>query len=749
LEIVTQTIAVATDIAGAFSYVGAPALAWPIVIGDMSNEGGASIEGRHNPKKGHAAGVPTLLRQDTYLTGTSGRTGRAFNVVSGTIYSDFRGQYDNFGIGATDSTPGVAWEVVSATTTAQMEPCEIILRRGDLPFGSVGVFNRTNTYTYLHFAYGNRVDYRLAYEYGQPFRLQLTTDTGATWKTVATARDLGSVERYLKAHGDEIRIRFEADYLSGSVWIEIGDGHWLHDAMGTGKVGADPALLLPNPGRIRLIGKNGWMTFEYFPVRHGAVSADKPMSTGLRLASPHPNAASARIVTNGLTKTPDGQNTSYTVNTDGTSFGWSLNASLPDAGEGQGSAFAPVLSDATMLVDEVWYDRVPGDTSLTSQEVYLRAMHCAPCQTFDDNARVLRTSGRLTVNNYDGLYSGGVYGNLALNLFTSVGFGQYVQQLSGVAGVDEEGMKLCRSAGSGLFEIPFSDKRVMMMVPLMTEIILDGWCLYAAIRWLARAGNIHPRYLLSIPYWPDGPADSSCPYPVLPSGTGNNPKLRFTPEAIVWTILQYLTQSAGYPVSPGLSIPYYMGFTPDGQFHFVPYDPLAFPQSAMYTTDSTILDPNSGIFPIVDNLAIYTSTAGLRSEINFQGLDAITFQLKQYHSETSVAVRKALGYRYPWMERKASFGTDEYITGAGDTATQVASQLAQVLMFPAPRVPWLRASQTIVVSDAKDLGRVGTFVVTNIESVEGTKPRNTRYRDGIDIITARNVEGYPSAYGSF
>ena len=717
-------------------------------MGDLNGESGASIEGRYHPKKGHASGVPTVLRQDTYVAGTASRTGRAFNVVSGTIYSDFRGQYDTFGIGATDSTPGVAWEVVSAGTTPQMEPCEIILRRGDLPFGSVGIYSPTTTYTYLHFAYGNRVDYRLAYEYSKPFRLQLTVDGGATWKTVGIARDLGSVERYLKTNGNEIRIRFEPDYLTGSVWVEIGDGHILHDAMGKGNVGADSSLLLPNPGRIRLKGANGWMTFEYFPVRHGSLTVNKPQETGLKLASPHPNGAAARIAVNGLTKTPDGQNNTYTVSTDGQTFGWSLTAALPDAGEGQGSYFAPKLSDATMLIDEVWADRVPGDASLNSVEVYLRSLHCATTRTFDDQARVLRTSGELTVNNYDNLYTG-VYGNLAMNLFTSVNFGQAYQQLSGVAGVDEEGLKFLKNAESNLFKLPFSDKRVMMMVPLMTEIIFDGWCIFSAIRWLARAGNIHPRFLLSIPYWPDGPADSSCPYPVLPSGTGNNPKLRFTPEMIIWSIVQFFVQTTGFPVSPGLSIPYYMGFTTDGQFHFEPYDPLAFPPAAMYTTDSTMIAPGYGVFPIVDNIAVFTNTAGLRSEVNFQGLDALTFQLKQYHSETSVAVRKALGYRYPWMERKASFGTDEYITAAGDTATAVASQIATVICFPAPRVPWMSPSQTIVVSDAGALGRVGTFVVTNIQSAEGTQPRNPKYRDGIDIITARNVEGYPSAYGAY
>jgi hypothetical protein len=747
VDTVTQTVAIATDIAGAFSYQSSPAIAWPIIIGQLNDESGASIEGRYHHAKGHASGVPTPLRQDTYSTGVTGRTGRAFDVVSGTIYSDFRGQYDTFGIGATDSTPGVAWEIVSNTTTTLMEPCEIILRRGDLPIGNLSVYNATNTYTYLHFAYGNRVDYRLAYNYSQPFRLQLTRDGGGTWNTVAIAKDLGSVERYLKTHGNEIRIRFEPDYDSGAVWIEIGDGCWLHDAMGKGNVGANTDLLLPNPGRVRLIGKNGWMTFEYFPVRHGSVTVNKPQDTGLRLAAPHENASSARLVGNGLTKAASGQNNTYAVNTDGQTFGWSLTASLPDAGEGQGSYFAPKLSDATMLIDETWSDRVPGDGSLNSVEVILRSMHCGFTKTFDDNSRILRTSGRLAVNNYDSLYTG-VVGNLALNLFTSVNWGQLFQQLSGVAGVDEEGLAYVKSAGSSLFELPFSDKRVMMMVPLMTEIILDGWCIYAAVRWLARAGNIHPRYLLSIPYWPDGPADSSCPYPVLPSGTGNNPKLKFTPEMVIWSILQYLVQKTGFPVKPGLSIPYYMGFTTDGQFHFEAYDPLSFPPAAMYTTDSTMIAPNSAIFPIVEEIRVWNSTSGLRSEVNLQGLDAQTFQLKQYHSETSVAVRKALGYRYPWMERNAAFGTDEYITGAGDTATVVASQPSQVVQFAAPRVPWMLPSQTIVVADRGALGRVGTFVVTNIQSAEGTRPK-TPYRDGTDIITARNVEGYPSAYGAF
>lgn len=743
----TQGVSIITDIPSAKGYLISPDVAMSVVTEVTNDETGSSIEGRFHPSKGYAAGVGTPLRRDTYLTGTSGRTGRAFNVVSGNWKTDSKGTLDVYRISMPDSTPGVAWEVVSATTTPTIESANVVLRRGFTPVGSSAVYNKANSYCYLHLAYGNRYDWRLAIEYGQPFRLDATSDGGATWNLgTAIFSRLGNTERFLAAHNSEIPIRFEADRATGELWVEIGDGHWISDRFETSHLGADPDQLLPNPGKLRLVGKNGWVTFEYYPLRHAPVTVSK--NTPLKLASPHANAANAQVVVNALRPGGSTQTVTSNIQTDGQTFTWDATASLPDAGEGEGSEEAPILSDATLLIEGVWGDHVPGDESIPQQAV-LRQVHMERTQTFDDATRQKTTSGQLIVQNADGLYTG-VFGNMAIDVYAGDPAGGAYQQIcSGIAGVGEEGISFLRADPTRLMMVPFTDCRVVMQVPLLSEVILDGWCLYSAVRWLCRAGNRHPRFLVTIPYWPDGPAGPDCPHPILASGTGNNAKYKFTPELDPWYLLGLIVQDTGLPISDGVSLPFYMGDTSDGQFHFEAFDPLANPPVALFTSNFAAYGGAPNVYPILNQLMVHNSTAQLRSEVNLQGLNAITYELMQYHNETSTAVRKALGYRYGHLERRAQFATPEYIQAVGDVDTAISSLPSQVVDFTSFYIPGLEASMTILVEDVRALGRMGLFVITGLHDRSGQKSLDgsSGHRENQSTIVARNVEAYPSQYG--
>jgi len=741
---ITQGTSIVTEIPWRDGYLISPPIAYGVVTEEINDEAGSNISGRFHHARGYAAGVGTPKRQDTYKTGTAGRTGRAFTVVSGTWKDDSKSPVDTYRLSMPDSTPGVAWEVKTTAPTATIESANLVLRRGFTPVGSTAVYNKSNTFCYLHLCYGNRYDYRFCVEYGQPFRLERTTDGGATWGTVAIANKLGNTERWLAANNNEIPLRIEPDGDTGEIWIEVGDGHWLHDAWDTSHLGADPDQKLPNPGNYRLIGKNGWVTFEVYPFGHSPVTASK--NTPLILAAPHANAANAKVVANALRPDNPELTIDTNVNTDGQQFTFDATASLPDAGDGEGSEEAPALSDMTLLIEEVWGDAVPGDDSLPSN-LAIRQMLMEQTQTFDDNSRTLTTSGQIVVQNADGRYTGS-FGNMAIDVYAG-GDGPWSQMCSGIAGTGEEGIEYYRSDPTRVVYVPYCDKRVVMQVPLLTEVILDRWPIPAAVRFLARSGNVHPKYLLSIPECPDGPAGADCPYPLLASGTGNNPKYRFTPEMEPWSILQMIVQDTGQPISPGVSLPYYMGFTNDGQFHFEAFDPLAQPPVVMFTSNYAPYAGNPSVFPILSAMQVYTSTAQLRSEVNLQGLNAWTYELMQYHAETSVAVRKALGYRFGHLERRAQFSTPEYIQAVGDVDVALSSLPSQVVKFGSFFVPWLRAGMTILVEDANALGRIGLFVITGINSVCGM--RSVDGSSGIRVsrstITARNVESYPSQFG--
>lgn len=740
----TQSTSIIMEIPSRDKYLISGPIAYAVVSEQVNDEAGSQVKGRHHHARGYATGNGTPLRQDTFLTGTSGRTGRAFDVVSGTWKSDSRGVLDTYRILMPDSTPGVVWEAVSHTTTPTIETANLVIGRGFPPVGSSAVYSKSNTYCYLHLCYGNQYDYRIALEYSQPIRLDRTTDGGATWTTVAVASKLGSLERFLAANKNEIPIHIETDGKTGEIWIEIGDGHWLHDAWSNSQLGADPEQLLPNPGKYRLVGSNGWVSLEVYPLRHSEVGLAK--NAPLVLAAPHANAANARVVTNALRPSNPDQVVTSSVDTDGQQFTFAAIASLPDAGEGQGSAEAPDLSDMTLLIEEVWGDQVPDDYSIPSS-TNINQMRMEQTQTLDDRSRTFTTSGQLVIQNADGRYTGS-FGNMAIDVYAGAD-GPWTLMCSGIAGTGDDGVEYFRSDPTRVVYVPYCDKRVVMQVPLLTEVILDRWAWPAAVRWLARAGNIHPFYLQTIPYWPDGPAGPDCPYSTLAEGTGNNPKYRFTPEMDPWAILSLIVQDMGLPISEGVSLPFYMGFTPDGQFHFEPFDPLSSPPVALFTSYYAPYAGNPAVFPILSELEVYTSTAQLRSEVNLQGLNAWTYQLMQYHAETNVSVRKALGYRFPSLDRTARYSTPSYIEAVGDVQVALSSLPSQVVKFGSFFIPGLRAGMTILVEDGNALGRIGLFVITGIHSICGMRSidGSSGMRVSQSVITARNVESYPSQAG--
>lgn len=734
----TSTLVYVSDIPGAYGTLIDTPIAFPIIAEQVDDSSRASIEGRFHRKAGYATGHDTPLRQDTFLTGTGGRTGRAFTAVAGTWRDDWKSPYyDTYALLQPDNTAGVTFEIVSTTPTATIEAAEIIVHRGFPPVGDSTVYNASNTFAYLHLNYQGAIDYRISLEYGKAIRLDYSANGGAGWTNVMALNGVVT-EKYLQSVGDAVRIRVNPDYYTGELFIEIGSEGELHHAL---PLSTFQALT----GNIRLIGKNGWAGLEYYPLRTSPVTLNS--ATQNLTSVPHGNASNAYVVSNGLTNSPDGQNVNWSwYSQDGMQYGFSATASLPDAGEGQGSATKPKLSDATLLIPEIWGDRVDGDNSMLWVQ-QLRSTLIEEQQLWDDNARCVVTSGRAWINNYDNQYTK-AFGNFAIEIDANLidqqgGFSGYYRRCIGVAGAGEEGIDFVRASGINMIGLPWSDKRIMMQVPLGYEVIFDGWCLFSAVRWIARACNIHPYFMYYIPYWPDGPADSSCPYPILSRGTGLNPKWQVRPDMFGWNVLLWLASDNGLPIAPGLSLPYFTGFDGIGQLRFEPYDPQSYPPEAFYSTDQTQVNLNNNVLPVYGSIEVFNSTSQLRSDITLQGLDAITYELAQYHNRTSVEVRKALGFRYPMLERNARY-TSDLIQALGDTATAFSSLPSQVVRFKTVFAPWVNVGGTILVYDPR--WGVGQFVVTSLTNRWGS---DITGRNGgrvcESVIIGRNVTAYPSA----
>jgi hypothetical protein len=565
-----------------------------------------------------------------------------------------------------------------------------------------------------------------------PIRLDVTANNGATWSPAAIARSLGNLERYLAAHAGLLRLRIIPDAAQGRLSVEIGDEATLVHVRST--------LDLPAPGNLRLHGLNGSIRFCYFPLRAQPIIVTSTIDT----AQPQQNANAGFLAFNGPTTVPTGQTVTYNLSTDGTTFSWQATGTTPDAGDGLGGTAAPVLANATLIVPAVWtsgVDNIPDP--IGAMELPIRNVEEA--QFFDDASRTLTSSAVLSVDNQYGQFTA-AYGNRSVQISASNG-GPFYPRFNGIAGASLEGIDLSTTSGLSLgrMTLPCRGSEAKMQHAAAQRRLYDGWCLYSAVRFECELGNVNPQYLNTIPLYvppgavsnaPYGPADPNCPYPVLASGTGLKPRYDFGPDTSPWSVLGMLARESGAvdPVTLN-SLPFYMGFDVTGQFRFEAFDPDAL-LPVMFYSD---IDP-TGVGLILGDLHVYNSVAQMRSDIDFQGMDARTGELLMAHITLSDDVRKSIGFHYPWLERNARYD-EGYIQQMAETAAQIASSPQQVVKFKAPFQPSVYAGQKITVSERRSLGGSGQFIVLEIRSRYGMRSQSGTdgHRDCYSVITARGV----------
>ena len=335
------------DMIESYQFLQEPPLCYYVPLKQINDESGSTLSGRYLKHRGVAVGTMRPKLQDTYLTGGTS-TGRAFDAIQGgaawiannkpTAAGKLRLLFNNGG-----ATAG-PFEVVSHTTTSNIENAQIIVGRG-VPASGV-TYSATNFNCYLHLAYKQKEDYRIALEWGSPIRLERTIDSGATWGAVDIAANLGDWQTYAKNHGPEIAFTVHADYNDFSLSVEVGQGNFLYFAPQSGSGG-----LLPSVGNIRLVGVNGYATLEYYPLRADKVTANAKTRD---FGRPLPNAASAFMVGNSRVAADSSQTVTPSLSGNGQTLTASVTAQLPDAGDGLGSATPPVLSDFSVVVPATW-----------------------------------------------------------------------------------------------------------------------------------------------------------------------------------------------------------------------------------------------------------------------------------------------------------------------------------------------------------------------------------------------------------
>ena len=722
-----------------YSFLRNQSVCFPTLAAELNYDPNVSVDGRFvGAGRSELQGTPVPKIQDTFKSGTGGRTGRAFGVDSGTWFDDWKHpHYDCFGLLMPDSTPGVTWGVHSSSITDYVEDADILLFRGIPGPSSSTARTRLGYSCYLELAHGasDNTNIRVAFEAGQPIRLDYTVDNGGVWGLgVAALRDLGNVERYLEANNGLIRIRTQFDYARGIAEVEIGDGNFLRFRPLSGT--------LPAPGNLKLSGQNGGAGLWYLPLR-----AQPLKTTGkIRLPEPHPNAGLARMTYNGLTQAPDGQTTVSVVDPgDGQTLSYTTTATLADAGDGLGSADAPVLANQTLIIPAVWVDEIGapdviGDRDLPTQVI-------DELQIFDDSTQTATSSALVNVLNQYGEFAG-AYGHRALDVDVSVG-GPFYPRIRGIAGASFEGIDLSTFEAQGRMGLPVTGQEYKMMHGAGQRRIYDGWCLLSAVLREAELGNVHPRFLQTIPRYippggtweaPYGEAGDDCPFPILEKGTGENTAHEYGPEVSPWIVLQRLVQGAGL-VDPATrkSIPYYMGHTLDRQFRFEPYDPNLLTPAIYYS------DVDTTGTAYISECHVYNSVAQMRSRIHFQGIDALTYELLVAHLTLPDEVLKAIGFDYPWVERSARYSSELYLTDQIQIAGTIASRPQQIVKVKVPFRPEVCAGMRCFVQEQKSLGGIMQGVIIELRSRYGMRsPYGDPNMDCYSIATVRAINQYPT-----
>lgn len=749
MEMFPDAIITIGDMASTYKFREAPPVCWHIPLEQVNNESPSSIDiGRYRKDIGEAQGIAKPLLQDTTLA--SGKnTGRTFTVVSGTWKDDSKPADKNYWrLLMPDATASVTFEVTSTTTTTTIERAQIIIGRGVVPNGVTPT--RSNYNCYLHLAYGGTYDYRFCMEWEAPMRLEYTEDAGVTYKGVAIASSLGNFNQYIRRN-PYVTLNVEADTTRNAISVEIGEGHFLRHTMPKKlENGQYTQRSLPSPGKLRLVGQNGWASLEYYPLRYETtVTASK----GERDFGRAVFGQSGFIVANSQSPGNASQTLSTTITqTSPTSVKATVTATAPDDGSGNGATSPPILSDFTVVIPAVWRDAI----GIPDYRIgFLRGMRVEELQVADPITRVTATSAVVSLNNFDGYYTN-VQRHFATTIDASNGVSGYDRRLTGIAGVGSQGWKAMRHDPMRVVNMQCVDRSFAMgsrpsdaPISLAQEVNFDGWCLFSAVQYLCEVGNIHPSQLSpNIPFYvppnattdaPYGPAGADCPFPILPRGTGLNPKLNFLPDASPWSVLMQLCQdSAAIDPITGSPAPYYMGFDEWGIFHF---EPVSFASQAPKIVYS---DNDASGFGQIESIEVCDSIYNLRTGLDFEGISAETYELLYYHLPMPDEVLVAVGFAFDWLERNARYATPEYLQYITQAAAIQAYLPTKIVRMRVPFHSFVRAGDVCIINESQALGGVGLFVIEEMYSVYGQMDLSgkTGYQECYSIVTARSLLNY-------
>ena len=520
---------------------------------------------------------------------------------------------------------GIVSDTVLTTAHAQDAAggFRLVLWRGSAPTTVTNLGPATyNMYVDLSHDGGAGVPLlRVAIEAGNPIRLDVTQDNGATW-TVADTSALGESEAYLATCGRTLTIEV-LPLTDASYWASIAASASISgpppDTVCVTINGVAVMTYQQNQapfvaGKVRVHGLGGQWSCQVFQGYYAqAASMTLPPLTGLRQFQSQPTGFIRgyfpfQYIPDAYAITP------VTVSGDQIHCGAQLNVQAPPADIVSGLATATlILSNVDVEFPPVYVGRTYGSAEFTFDQSNIADLDCT--HTFDQANFLRRTTAGVTIvdnaNRFSpisGMAIGVRAAVVSMGLTVSdTDYNDIQPVLTGISCTDDpsRGFRWWKQNKKSYLRLEFSDRiRGNAICGRMRP--LDGQCFvgYAARQLFYKMG-IGDQWMTNLP---NCGRDSDCPHYHLPHGTEAQPLFQPDPSDLALSYLLLLRQLAGeVDQNTGVVCPYYIYMDSLGNVQ-VQAAPVGLVQTWLNNSNLAMQWPPTGlvydrIYSIVGNLS--------------------------------------------------------------------------------------------------------------------------------------------------
>lgn len=453
---------------------------------------------------------------------------------------------------------------------------------------------------------------RLSFGYGAPPIMEVCTDpatTPPTYQEVARAGEtIPDAAAYVAGLADGVlRLRVMSVPCDGAIVVAIGqgDGNLVFRMDG---------VFLP-AGPLTVVGQNGVTRIQYQPMRFTPLGS---IISAIRDHGSQLNATPRTDIDGALTA-----NSNYHCEVEvlnGTQSRYALTLDATASVDASGLATeTPVIRSVNIFF--------PG-TTYNDMVTHLRYMNMkrveGESQAFDLGTLTYSARANIVCDNHEGEWTG-ASGYRAGYLEAGINGDNWRRLTGWVSGISQSRNDPARETTFTLV----GKEHWLQRRPVGIQGPLDGYDIYAAIRFLAQLGGVRDEFMTALPYTAPGRFAPS-PYYHLPVGTSLTGALfQFDPRTKIWDAMQQLARK----------VRGYLGFDVFGhlQFHKWSVNALGGYSQAFDVVPESY-NGNLLYNQLKNTFNVRVNLNDIRSDITLGSIDPFTWQpvFTHYHNEALV-----------------------------------------------------------------------------------------------------------------